>query len=76
MLMAGIARAQVFGEGNKRRALLLGRWVLDRNGIDGGRLLPTTDPELVDLLLRAARGMDVSQALTSLLTQRMRQEPE
>ncbi|MBA3509927.1 MAG: Fic family protein [Thermoleophilaceae bacterium] len=38
-----IARAQAFGEGNKRTALLLARWVLDRNGLDGRVLLPPND---------------------------------
>jgi hypothetical protein len=30
-----VTRAQAFGEGNKRTALLLARWILDRNGQDG-----------------------------------------
>ena len=30
-------RAQGFNEGNKRTALLLARWLIDRNGGDGGR---------------------------------------
>jgi prophage maintenance system killer protein len=30
-----VTRAQAFGEGNKRTALLLARWLLDHNGRDG-----------------------------------------
>jgi len=30
-----IARSQAFTEGNKRTALLVGRWILDRNDVDG-----------------------------------------
>jgi hypothetical protein len=37
-----VARSQGFTEGNKRTALLLARWVLDRNGIDGALLIPRT----------------------------------
>ena len=32
-----VTRAQGFAEGNKRTALLLARWVLDNNGIDGNQ---------------------------------------
>ena len=32
--------AQAFGEGNKRTALLLARWILDRNGMRGALILP------------------------------------
>jgi hypothetical protein len=35
-----VARAQGFAEGNKRTALLLARWILDHNGLDGAVLLP------------------------------------
>ena len=30
-----VARAQGFGEGNKRTGFLLAKWTLDRNGLDG-----------------------------------------
>lgn len=33
-----VARAQAFGEGNKRTAVALASWLLDHNGEDGGRL--------------------------------------
>lgn len=65
-----IARTQGFGEGNKRTALLLARWVLDRNGIDGGALLATDDLIVADLLVKAAAGTDVEAQLISHLTQR------
>ncbi len=51
-----LTRAQAFGEGNKRTALLLARWVLDRNGVDGSRLLPPDEREFADLLVKAASG--------------------
>ena len=58
-----IARAQAFGEGNKRTALLLARWLLDQNGQDGAALLPADDREVAGLLLRAASGVDVQEGL-------------
>jgi prophage maintenance system killer protein len=62
-----ITRAQGFSEGNKRTALLLARWVLDRNGIDGTSLIPPDDRDLADLLVQAASGADVEAALVELL---------
>lgn len=35
-----VARAQAFGEGNKRTAFLVAKWTLDRNGENGSLLLP------------------------------------
>jgi prophage maintenance system killer protein len=46
-----VARAQGFAEGNKRTGLLLARWVLDRNGVEGAMLLPPADREFADLLV-------------------------
>lgn len=46
-----VVRAQVFGEGNKRIALLLACWVLDRNGVDGTVSLPADDRAAGDLLV-------------------------
>jgi Fic family protein len=43
-----VTRAQAFGEANKRTALLLARWVLDRNGQDGATVLPPDDHEVAD----------------------------
>jgi len=51
-----IARSQAFTEGNKRTALLVGRWILDRNDVDGLRFIPEDDSELGNLLLSAASG--------------------
>jgi Fic/DOC family len=34
-----VAWAQAFGEGNKRTAFLLAKWILDRNGHDGSAIL-------------------------------------
>jgi hypothetical protein len=40
-----VARAQGFSEGNKRTAMLLAKWTLDRNGIEGERIIPPRDRE-------------------------------
>lgn len=65
-----IARSQSFTEGNKRTALLVGRWILDRNGIDGVRFIPANDTELGGMLLSAARGVDETERITRLLESR------
>ena len=65
-----VARNQAFGEGNKRTALLLARWLLDHNGEDGEKILPAVDQTLADLLVRAASGLDVEGAIVELLTSR------
>jgi prophage maintenance system killer protein len=65
-----VARAQAFGEGNKRTAFLLAKWTLDRNGHDGSALLPPDDREVADLLVKAAAGQDVQDALVDLLRSR------
>lgn len=70
MLAARVARAQAFGEGNKRTALLLARWILDRNGKDGAVVIPPDDEGLADLLVRAASGADVEDELVALLRSR------
>jgi len=54
-----VAPAQGFVEGNKRTALLLARWVLDHNGVDGSQILPSDDLVLADLLVQAAAGVEV-----------------
>ena len=61
-----ITRTQGFAEGNKRMALLVGKWVLDRNGVDGCRIIPTDDRLLADLLVRAASGADVESEIVNL----------
>jgi prophage maintenance system killer protein len=65
-----IARAQGFGEGNKRTAFLLAKWVLDRNGVDGDRFLPPADVRIAELLVQAASGRDVEAAVVELLESR------
>ena len=65
-----VAHAQAFGEGNKRTALLLARWLLDHNGINGGRILPVDDEALGDLLIKAASGADVEAAIIERLGSR------
>ena len=66
-----IARSQGFAEGNKRTALLAARWTLDRNGIDGARLLPADDWAFADLLVTASMGIDVRQEMSGLLESRL-----
>jgi hypothetical protein len=62
--------AQAFAEGNKRTALLLARWVLDHNGIDGAKILPADDEVLADLLVKAVSGLDVEAAVLELFVSR------
>jgi len=66
-----VTRAQGFAEGNKRSALLLARWVLDNNGLDGSRVLPTDDLVLADLLIQAASGADVERDIIAKLQERI-----
>jgi prophage maintenance system killer protein len=62
-----LTKAQGFTEGNKRTALLLARWLLDSNDIDGGEILPSDDRVIADLLIQAASGTDVEQDIISVL---------
>ncbi len=62
--------SQAFTEGNKRTALLVGRWILDRNGADGLRFIPEDDTKLASLLLSAARGVDESDHVKELFDSR------
>ena len=65
-----VARAQAFAEGNKRTALLVARWVLDRNGYEGAAFLPPDDREVAELLVKAASGRDVGAELIAVLSSR------
>ena len=65
-----IARSQASTEGNKRTALLVGRWILDRNGVDGRRIIREHDTELGHLLLSAARGIDETDHVVALFESR------
>jgi prophage maintenance system killer protein len=65
-----VTRTQAFGEGNKRTALLLARWLLDMNGYNGAQCLPADDREVAHLLLKAAVGTDVESELIELLRSR------
>jgi prophage maintenance system killer protein len=67
-----IVRAQAFGEGNKRTALLLARWLLDRNGVDGASVLPADDRDFADLLVKASAGQDVESKIVDLFNERRR----
>lgn len=71
VLASRVARAQAFGEGNKRTAFLLAKWVLDRNGENGGALLPPADREFARLLVKAASGIDVEDEMIAVLRQRL-----
>jgi prophage maintenance system killer protein len=66
-----VTRAQAFAEANKRTALLLGRWILDRNGLSGAKFLPADDRQVAELLVQAARGQDVEHQLVELLRTRV-----
>jgi prophage maintenance system killer protein len=68
-----VARAQGFSEGNKRTAMLLAKWTLDRNGIEGEKIIPPRDRELADFLVNAAAGRDVGIQILELF--RSRQGP-
>ena len=70
MATSRITRAQAFTEGNKRTALLVGRWILDRNDFDGGSMIPRNDFELANLLLDAARGRDMDEKVVELFKSR------
>lgn len=65
-----ITRSQAFGEGNKRTALLLARWTLDRNGLSGSAIFPSEDREAANLLVGAAAGHDVQRELLDLIRSR------
>lgn len=58
-----ITKAQGFTEANKRTALLMARWLLDHNGMDGQLILDPDDRELADLLVKAASGEDVEDRI-------------
>ena len=70
VLACRLTKAQGFTEGNKRTGLLLARWVLDRNEVDGATLLPPDDREFADLLVKAASGLDVEAEAVALLGRR------
>jgi prophage maintenance system killer protein len=65
-----VAKAQAFGEANKRTGFLLAKWILDRNGEDGSALLPPDDREFAALLVKAASGLDVEAEMVELLRRR------
>jgi prophage maintenance system killer protein len=65
-----VARAQAFAEGNKRTALLVARWVLDRNGLEGAAFLRPDDREMGALLVKAASGQDVGADFVAPLLSR------
>lgn len=68
-----VAHTQAFGEGNKRTALLLARWLLDHNDVAADvvdAILPGRDPALARLLISAAAGNDTEAAMVTLLRRR------
>ena len=69
-VLAYVTRVQGFAEGNKRRALLLARWLLAHNGVDGGQILPPDDRVIADLLVRTASGADAEEEIISILEAR------
>jgi len=67
-----VARAQGFSEGNKRTAMLLAKWTLDRNGIQGEKIIPPDDRQLAELLVKAAAGLEVGSQVLELFRNRQR----
>ncbi len=65
-----LTRAQGFAEGNKRTALLLARWILDNNGLDGRKIISADDRHLARLLVDAASGLDVETEVVSYFVDR------
>jgi prophage maintenance system killer protein len=57
-----LKRPSLLAEGNKRTALLLARWILDNNGLDGSQIIDPDDRELADMLVQAASGGDVVES--------------
>ena len=71
VLVYEITAAQGFFEGNKRTAVLIGRWFLSVNTErDPDDLIRPDDQELGAILLRAARGDDVKDKVVALLQKR------
>lgn len=73
-LLFDITAEQGFHEGNKRTAYVLAReYLLDVIPDDADRLLPEEyDTDVCDLLVSAARGDDVKDAIAELLQSRSR----
>ena len=69
-VLSRLTRAQAFTEGNKRTATLLALWILHANGEEEDRFIFEDDSELGRLLLRAARGENVSEEVRELLESR------
>jgi prophage maintenance system killer protein len=65
-----VTKAQGFAEGNKRTALLLARWILDNNGLDGRQIIEPDDRELADLLVHAASGRNVEAVILRFFAER------
>jgi hypothetical protein len=45
-------------------------WTLDRNGIDGEKIIPPHDRQLANLLVKAAAGLDVGAQVLELFRYR------
>ena len=65
-----VTRTQGFTEENKRTALLLARWTLDNNGLDGSRIIDPDDRELAELLVQAAAGRNVEAEILRFFADR------
>jgi prophage maintenance system killer protein len=72
-----VTAAQGFYEANKRTGSLLARWFLGVNtSLDVDRVIPSDDRELADLLIAAARGEQVEEAIGTLLHTPVSASPE
>jgi prophage maintenance system killer protein len=65
-----VTSSQGFTEGNKRTAVLLARWILDNNDLDGRSILDPDDRQLADLLVQAAAGEDVERSIIAFFRRR------
>ena len=54
----------------REQALLLARWLLDHNDVDGGQILPQDDRVIADLLVQTASGADAEKKIISILEAR------
>ena len=70
-LLARIAKAQAFAEGNKRTARCAAYLTLKANGVDPTKILPRNDIRLNELLVRASVGEDIHERVVTLMRGRL-----
>jgi prophage maintenance system killer protein len=65
LAMSRLARSQGFSEGNKRTALLVGKWILNRNGVSSDPVRGNYD--IGRLLVQASMGSDTETEMLFVL---------